>query len=417
MVFRMRDFREIKCMGNIMLISGIKKISLGFLFLLISSYAFAQLYEAVDVENYIATYKEVAIEEMTRTGIPASITLAQGIIESGAGKSPLAVEANNHFGIKCHETWKGATYTYDDDRKNECFRKYDSTIQSYYDHSDFLKTRSRYAVLFTYSDTDYKAWAKGLKACGYATNPKYAEVLIKCIEDYDLHQWDLKEEDRAAWFAQINKSDTGQSSSQQLAAQEDDAWEQSLQKVSASERTYVFNDIKCVNLPAGESLNQLATKYEIGMKRLLRYNDAADASQIKAGDRVYLQPKRSNGDQKFHTVREGETMYSISQQHGIQLAKLYEKNLMLPGTEPVEGTVLNLRDTREEAPDTLAVKANDTSKKVIAQPHASTAYYTVNKGDTLYSISKRYNLTVDELKRMNQLASSDLQVGDKLRVK
>ncbi len=110
-------------------------------------------------------------------------------------------------------------------------------------------------------------------------------------------------------------------------------------------------------------------------------------------------------------------MYSISQQHGIQLAKLYEKNLMLPGTEPVEGTVLNLRDTREEAPDTLAVKANDTSKKVIAQPHASTAYYTVNKGDTLYSISKRYNLTVDELKRMNQLASSDLQVGDKLRVK
>lgn len=390
--------------------------SVAFLMFL-SFRSFGQLYEAADVENYIAAYKDVAIEEMNRTGIPASITLGQGIIESGAGKSPLATEANNHFGIKCHETWKGATYTYDDDRKNECFRKYDSTLQSYYDHSDFLKTRSRYAVLFTYSDTDYKAWAKGLKACGYATNPKYAEVLIKCIEDYDLHQWDLKEEDRAAWFAQINKSDTGQSSSQQLAAQEDDAWEQSLQKVSASERTYVFNDIKCVNLPAGESLNQLATKYEIGMKRLLRYNDAADASQIKAGDRVYLQPKRNNGDQKSHTVREGETMYSISQQHGIQLAKLYEKNLMLPGTEPVEGTVLNLRDTREEAPDTLQVKATDTSKKVIAQPQASTAYYTVNKGDTLYSISKRYNITVDELKRMNQLASNDLQIGDQLRVK
>jgi LysM repeat protein len=413
----MRNERDRKFRSHAKAIDGMKKLYAVVCFLLLSLHSSGQLYEAADVENYIATYKEVAIEEMTRTGIPASITLAQGIIESGAGKSPLAVEANNHFGIKCHETWKGATYTYDDDRKNECFRKYDSTLQSFYDHSDFLKTRSRYAVLFTYSDTDYKSWAKGLKACGYATNPQYAEVLIKCIEDYDLHQWDLKEEDRAAWFAQINKSDTNQSSSQQLPAGEDDAWEQSLEKVSASERIYVFNDITCVNLPAGESLNQLATKYEIGMKRLLRYNDAADASQIQAGDRVYLQPKRSNGDQKFHTVREGETMFSISQLHGIQLVKLYQKNLMTPGTEPVEGTVLNLRDTREEAPDTLAAKATDTSTKVIAQPKASTAYYTVNKGDTLYSISKRYHLTVDELKQMNQLASSDLQVGDKLRVK
>jgi flagellum-specific peptidoglycan hydrolase FlgJ len=133
---------------------------------------------------------------MHLTGIPASITLAQGIIESGAGKSPLALDANNHFGIKCHDDWKGDGYKYDDDRKNECFRKYDSAYQSFCDHSQFLKTRQRYAVLFTYDSLDYKSWAKGLKACGYATNPKYADILIKCIDDYDLHQWDLNDTER-----------------------------------------------------------------------------------------------------------------------------------------------------------------------------------------------------------------------------
>lgn len=156
----MNSFRNIKFRSVLSVKYGIWVLySVAFLMFL-SFRSFGQLYEAADVENYIAAYKDVAIEEMNRTGIPASITLGQGIIESGAGKSPLATEANNHFGIKCHETWKGATYTYDDDRKNECFRKYDSTLQSYYDHSDFLKTRSRYAVLFTYSDTDYKAGRK-----------------------------------------------------------------------------------------------------------------------------------------------------------------------------------------------------------------------------------------------------------------
>src|SRR6185295_1956858 len=147
------------------------------------------------VEQYIAQYKPIAIEEMQRMGIPASITLAQGIVESNAGLSPLATEANNHFGIKCHDDWKGATFKYDDDRKNECFRKYNSAAESFKDHSDFLKNKQRYAVLFTYDPLDYKAWAKGLKACGYATNPQYAKVLINCVEGYDLHQWDLNEKD------------------------------------------------------------------------------------------------------------------------------------------------------------------------------------------------------------------------------
>src|ERR1043165_257482 len=167
--------------------------------------ACAQTYDEL-VEQYIAQYKAIAIEEMQRTHIPASITLAQGIIESSAGQSPLAVKANNHFGIKCHEDWNGKVFYYNDDRKHECFRKYKTAAESFKDHSDFLTSRNRYAVLFTYEPCDYSAWANGLKSCGYATNPQYANVLIKCIENYDLHQWDMNDEDRMKWFAQMNKT-------------------------------------------------------------------------------------------------------------------------------------------------------------------------------------------------------------------
>jgi len=381
-------------------------------------YVHAQNYDPQDVENYIAQYKGLAIEEMHRTGIPASITLGQGIIESGAGKSPLATQANNHFGIKCHDDWTGQGFIYDDDRKNECFRKYDSVAQSFRDHSDFLKTRQRYSVLFTYDSLDYKSWARGLKSCGYATNPKYADVLIKCIEDYDLHQWDLNEDDRAAWFAQINKSDSDQSAEQkQSIVQRDDVIQSSMQKESAADRVYVFNDIKCVNLLQGESLNQLATTYEIGMKRLMRYNDATDISQLKPGDRIYIQPKRNHGDEKFHTVKEGETMYSISQQHGIQLDKLYEKNLMKDGTQPAAGEIIYLRDDRD-APPKLIDESNQNNQGTAKSFPASTKqFHIVAKGDTLYSISKKYDISVDSLKQMNQLSSNDLAIGEKLRVK
>ena len=393
------------------------KILIAFILLSVTFIARAQVYDAQDVENYIAQYKDIAMGEMHRTGIPASITLAQGIIESGAGRSPLATDANNHFGIKCHEDWKGDGYKYDDDRRNECFRKYDSVAQSFYDHSDFLKTRQRYAVLFTYDSMDYRSWAKGLKSCGYATNPKYAEVLIKCIEDYDLHQWDLNESDRATWFAQLNKTDSDKSFLQGEVVQKDDAIAKSLEKESDEDRVYVFNDIKCVNLREGELLNQLATKYEIGLKRLMRYNDIASVSQLEPGDKVYLQPKRNHGDEKFHTVQEGETMFSISRDHGIQLDKLYEKNLLQPGSQPAVGEVLNLREARDYSPKLSNDPAPNQVKIESPSANSSKQFYVVAKGDTLYSISKKYNLSIDELKRLNALASNDLKVGEKLRVK
>jgi LysM repeat protein len=368
---------------------------------------FAQLYEAQDVENYIEQYRNVAVKNMQECGIPASITLAQGIIESGAGKSPLAVEANNHFGIKCHTGWAGGTYTYDDDLKNECFRKYDSAMQSFTDHSLFLKNRPRYAVLFTYDPKDYKAWAKGLKSCGYATNPKYAEILIRCIEDYDLHQWDLNKNERADWFAAVNNMKDSTAASAAESVSPDPAY------TNKAERIYIFNDIKCVNLAEGESLNQLATAYEISLKRLMRYNDLTNAYLVRPGDRVYLQPKRMNGDEEVHTVKEGETMFIISQQHGIQLEKLYAKNGMRPNTEPAAGELIYLRNSRESP----VLQAQNQEEQSALDGESPTDFYTVAKGDTLYSISRKYNLSVEELRRINRKNSDALKPGEQLRVK
>ncbi|MBA2422674.1 MAG: LysM peptidoglycan-binding domain-containing protein [Chitinophagales bacterium] len=383
-----------------------------FFFLLAKS-VFAQTYDEM-VEHYIDQYKDIAIEEMWRTGIPASITLAQGIIESNAGKSPLAIDANNHFGIKCHDTWTGESYSHDDDRKNECFRKYFSSLDSYKDHSDFIKNRGRYSVLFTYNINDYKAWAKGLKACGYATNPHYAILLIKCIDDYDLHQWDLKEDERNVWFASLNnaalKSEIKETGNPEVV-------NASPSSCNAEERIEIFNDIKSVLLLPEESLKDLATTYGIGMKRLMRYNDISDYAMLHPGDRVYLQPKRLNGDDEFHTVRQGESMFSISRDHGVQMDELYKKNQMLLGKQPAIGEVLNLKNSRDnpvviaEATDAM-VSFNAEADLKIGTPEL----YIVSKGDTLYSISKKYNLSVEVLKTMNRMKTTSLQIGDKLVV-
>ncbi|MBA3649619.1 MAG: LysM peptidoglycan-binding domain-containing protein [Chitinophagales bacterium] len=394
------------------------KLRTVFFFLFFICYrSFAQSYDEL-VDQYINQYKDIAIEEMQRTGIPASITLAQGIIESSAGQSPLTTQANNHFGVKCHDDWNGETYLYDDDRKNECFRKYPSALDSFKDHSDFLKMHQRYSVLFTYVADDYKEWAKGLKKCGYATNPHYAGILIKCIEDYDLHQWDLEDAERAAWFAKVNQSEE-----KKLNIKEEGNPEivnSSLTSVNAEERISIFNNIKTVTLQPEESLKDLATTYEISMKRLLRYNDISTASQLVAGNTVYLQPKRSHGDADTVIIKEGETMFDIARDHGIQLDELYKKNLLDQGAQPASGQVIYLREKREVAPLTATAVTKDSVKISKISPDKiellKPQYHVVAKGDTLFSISKKYNLTIDELKGINKLRSSQIYVGEKLRV-
>ncbi len=273
--------------------------------LVLSSFASSH---AQTTEAYIEKYSSVAQDQMRKYGIPASITLAQGILESGNGKSKLATEANNHFGIKCHDTWSGATMHIDDDAPNECFRKYKSVEQSFEDHSIFLK-KPRYEELFVLEITDYKGWAQGLKKCGYATSPTYAKSLIDLIEKYELTQFDTEEK--------------------------------------PNEHSVVFNisnnRIKYVSAKKKESLADLSKRTGISERLLTKYNDLEEGHSFQEKEIVYLQPKRFKGSVREHKVKRGENMRDISQQYGIRIRSIERKNHLEHGTELKNGTVLKLR--------------------------------------------------------------------------
>jgi len=277
-------------------------------------FCIASLFATNTPEQYISLYKADAIKEMKEYGIPASITLAQGMLESSYGNSILAQKANNHFGIKCHSEWTGEKYYMDDDAKNECFRKYNSVWESYRDHSKFLKEKSRYASLFTLSITDYKAWAEGLKAAGYATNPQYPQLLINLIERYHLNYYD----------ANIVVADS------------------TLHTVLLSK-----NHVKLVMAKEGDSFESIAKEFQMSTRRLRKYNDANDTILLKKDDVVYLQPKRRKGTEKFHVVATGEKYRDIAQFYAIKLKHLYKKNGLLEGSEPKKGDKLYLRNKKK----------------------------------------------------------------------
>lgn len=292
-------------------------------------------------QDYIDMYKESAIREMHLSGVPASITLAQGMLESGNGNSALARYANNHFGIKCHAGWEGPTFIQDDDEKNECFRKYKSVFDSYKDHSEFLKTRDRYAFLFELALTDYKGWAHGLKQAGYATNPKYPHLLITIIERHELYKYDLAE--RIPEEAQ--KPTEVQRKKDKLAKKEKTPKSNQSAEEAAIAGGYKLsaNNIKYYVAKKGDSAFKIATKFNMGLWQVLKYNDLSKSDIVREGDIIYLQPKRSKAKEEFHFVRKGETMYDISQQHGIKLRTLYKKNRMEIGEQPQQGDKLYLR--------------------------------------------------------------------------
>lgn len=256
--------------------------------------------------NYIETYKDIAITEMHRYGIPASIKLAQGILESGDGKSTLASKGNNHFGIKCHLDWTGKKIYHDDDEKGECFRVYKDPEESFRDHSLFLVERPRYSALFDLDRTDYKGWAKGLKAAGYATNPQYADRLVRLIEDYQLYIFDAFGADKEMIFRHPNK-------------------------------------VRYTLVREGEALEDIADRTRVSVKRIIKYNDFTWESQVASGDVIFLQRKRSRPKAKKHVVRAGESMHDVSQEHAVRLQKLYYRNRLNVGEQPNPGDVLHLR--------------------------------------------------------------------------
>lgn len=267
-------------------------------------------------EDYIKKYRELAVEEMRRYHIPASITLAQGLLESGAGQSTLARKSNNHFGIKCGSDWSGKTVRHDDDARNECFRAYKHPRQSYEDHSKFLAGRPRYASLFKLKITDYKGWARGLKKAGYATNPRYAEQLIGIIELYDLHQYDRKD---ALKFLKKNPN---------------------------PHQPYIANDLLYIVVRSGDTWKAISKEFDISSKKLRKYNDLYKGYVLQVGDILYLEEKnkRAGKEHIVHVLRAGESMHSISQKYGIRLKNLYKLNKMDPDdSAPETGTILRLR--------------------------------------------------------------------------
>ncbi len=294
-------------------------------------------------ENYIEKYKSIAVKKMLEHGIPASITLAQGILESGSGLSTLAVNANNHFGIKCHNDWNGNTFIMDDDERNECFRKYTTPEQSFEDHSLFLTTRDRYAFLFEYDVTDYKKWAHGLKKAGYATNPQYAQLLIKVIEDNHLDRFDKIKNLNELGAEETIYAETKPTSKhpEYLDPNVEDFHPVS---ISTSNRIiYESNGVKYVLALQQDSWDVIAEEFGFYTKQILDFNSANKKTPLNPGDRVYIERKNKKAEVMYHIVQYGETLQSISQKYAVRVKNIRKRNNMKRSDELIAGQRLALR--------------------------------------------------------------------------
>jgi LysM repeat protein len=423
------------------------------------------------IQKYIAAYKDLAIQEMQRTGVPASIKLAQGIHETLAGTSDLVKKSNNHFGIKCKDTWTGASVRHTDDRKNECFRKYNSAEDSYRDHSDFLRNSTRYSFLFELDPTDYAGWAYGLKKAGYATNPKYSQLLIKLIEDYNLQEYtlialgktpaaDIKfsktnapavipDQPAVASSTSVNKEET---KNQTAASQKDgllnlnitnkepvlSSKQNSLPSTREVQTAYpagVFkiNDTKVIFSRQGTPFLAIAQQYNIALNLLFEFNDLKETEQLDKDQLIFLQRKRKTGNNEFHTVQYGETLYDIAQNEAIRLESLLELNRLSGDAQPAVGETLYLR-TKAPAMPRLALKENYTlnpdmselmnnpgsvnniKKQERQSLSAKYITYTVKPKDNLWTISQKYKVKIDDLVKWNDLPGKELKRGQQLKI-
>lgn len=286
--------------------------------------------------DYILKYREAAISQMQSSGIPASITLAQACLESGFGTSRLAREGNNHFGIKCHD-YKGRKMYLDDDIKDDCFRVYDRVEDSFQDHSDFLRFRARYSFLFDLDPTDYKGWAYGLKAAGYATDPQYATRLIDLIERYNLQQYDtVVSQDELPVTPVVAK----------LPEQVELKESSPLYKISLQREILKRNNVMFVVANGYESFSSIAREFNLFKWEVLRFNDEHKDRMLQDGEVVYIEAKKKQADRYLdkHVVEEGESMRNISQQYAVKEKYLYKYNPGLPkGSDPAPGSIINLR--------------------------------------------------------------------------
>ena len=408
-----------------------------------------------DQEAYIQRFKKIAMEEMERAGVPASIKLAQGILESNSGKSYLARTAKNHFGIKCGSNWNGDKVYREDDDYNDrgkliksCFRQYRNADASYVAHSEFLRDPRksfRYGFLFRLDPTDYKAWARGLRKSGYATNPRYPELLITLIERHKLYQYDVPGATTPVNIeVPVEEAITG---------------------------ILTANDVDYFVSEAPLSVQQVAQQVDISARRLLEYNEGLQSPNelIEGNERIYVQRKRRSyrGGDRYHTVQPGEDLYAIAQRYGVRLRNLARRNRLGEQANPATGERIKLRGGRVRTAPRLAERGTpdrpprDRSPAVtdeegfldmgepvspntpvpkpaprpVAQPEqpvvqppvqtptpapnqpAAAGYHTVQAGETLYAISRKYGVSVDTLKRLNALAGNTISVGQQLRIR
>lgn len=295
-------------------------------------------------QEYVARYSQIAVDHMEKYGIPASITMAQGILESDCGNSLLSTSSNNHFGIKCKSNWSGATVYHDDDAKGECFRAYDSVEDSYQDHAIFLDSSPRYDSLFSYSSSDYKSWARGLKAAGYATAPHYATLLIKIIEEEKLYLLDRN--NGAELYANRHKSEIEER--REVAAVE--AEMMGGDQIDPDNYGVTINAHKGYNIERvnslyftrakeGDSLESLAETFEISKSNLRRFNDLDKEASLSEGDIIFIERKKARwegDDKRSHQVSQGETLYSIAQKYGIRTRRLARLNSMKKDQQEVK---------------------------------------------------------------------------------
>lgn len=403
--------------------------------------AFSCMAQETHVMDYIERYREIAIEEMHRTGIPASIKLAQGILESDAGKSDLASEAHNHFGLKCGISWEGETYfKHDDDHDRRgrlipsCFRVFDSPEASFVAHSEFLldpRKAYRYGFLFELDPYDYKSWAWGLKQSGYATNPRYALLLISIIEKYSLYSFDYYEPQKLLVSREIPQEPkpTFSHSLIQYRKLQSPEWKQKPEKIPFIEGVITNNGLQMAYAKQGDTPEEIASRHGKSLKDILAFNEGVKSRDqpLEFTERVYFQKKKRSykGSIKFHLVEEGEDMYDIAQTYGIQLEKLYIRNRMFPGTEPAVGEKINLKGmVKSKNRPQLRYVPEDEEKgsEVIVYNRLPTKEmedrpikkHVVNVGETLYAIASKYQISVASIKDLNNLESNLIRPGQVL---
>lgn len=358
-----------------------RKIALLFISTAVSVVIYAQ--RTAKIQNYVDTYKEIAINEEIRSGVPAAITLAQGILESGCGQSDLCQKSNNHFGVKCKENWTGPTTTHDDDEKGECFRVYANAAESYKDHSDFLKYRPYYVDLFKLRQDDYKGWAYGLKKAGYATERDYPKNLIHLIETYNLQQYTLVALERMrnpdqATYAAINNANAAPVSptvaratmppatttsvggnkptlaEEVITIEEDTTYAAPAVVTESNENskpgvenypsgTFTINGTKVIYAKAGTSLFAMASNYNVAFKTLLDYNELENGDILEKDRLIYLERKPKKGDKDYHVVATSETLDEIAQKEGVRLESILLYNTLQKDSRPAAGTKIYLR--------------------------------------------------------------------------